>query len=207
VAIGRAIGYVQTMTADGAHPPAAVAGCAADFYFGVLLQARVESIENTGGRVFYGDIFRPPAQQVSSVDVPSQLAWGNWATKHSLERAARLLAAIPREAGDQPGFAQAWPGIRAQLEKPFQDDAKDWRGWASRHDDVFSFLGDWAAGDSAFGAGIAALVFCLFFVGMMAALVQAGFGSPRKVRAAPPPARKNRRERGKRRPATEKAPR
>jgi hypothetical protein len=177
-----------------------IAGCAADFYFGVLLQARVESLENTTSRVVFSDIWTAEgSQQAGVTDTVSKDTWIGWTLKHRYQLSERLLIAIPQQYHDRRSFPQLWPRIKSELEKPLQEDAAHWGGWASRHGGVTSYLGDHVGGDSGRGTDSATVVFCLLFVGLTAALVKAAMAEPVMALSGPPMAQSAARPAGARR--------
>ncbi len=152
-----------------------VAGCAVDFYFGVFLQAHVESMENTTGHVLFGDFdYVPPPE----ADIPSRDVWVSWTLKHDCEVARRQLVQFPQLYGNKPSFQRMWPAIKANWERPLDRDEKRWGGWARRHGDVLSHLGDWVAGDSGRGASVTEALFGLIGIGFLAALCKAASEYP-----------------------------
>jgi hypothetical protein len=166
-----------------------IAGCVVDFWFGILLHARVQSLENTPAQVVFADTFTgadPSPKQLAVTGAVSQNTWANWATKHRYEIVDRTLLTAPQRYHDDPAFQQAWPAMKANLESQQNDDAKNWGGWKSRHRGVLSYLGDWVAGDSGHGTLAASVIFCLFFAGLIAAFVRAGIGAPVASRSARP---------------------
>jgi hypothetical protein len=73
--------------------------------------------------------------------------------------------------------------MKKELEQPLIDDAKNWGGWAHRHGGVMGYFGDWLAGESGDGTNVTTVVVVLylFFAGLMAALLNAGFARPAKI--------------------------
>ena len=162
-----------------------IVGCAMDFWFGVLLQARVESLENTREQIVFKDAFvggDESPKQLGITGAISQNTWANWATKHRYEIVARTLATAPQRYGNDASFQQAWPSMKTKLEDEQKDDARNWGGWKDRHRGVLSYMGDWTAGDFGRGTVAAAAAFCVVFAGLIAALTRSGIAA----RAAAP---------------------
>jgi hypothetical protein len=168
-----------------------IAGCALDFYFGVLLQARVEGLENTADHQVFPDMLilfgkvpgLPGALEGRGVSgTVSKDMWTIWAMKHGYELSARQLITIPQQYHNRKAFPELWPQIKAQLDKPIADDAHYWGGWASRHGGAASYLGDWVAGESGQGTSTATVLFCLMFAGLLFTLAYDGQIIPHRLR-------------------------
>jgi hypothetical protein len=146
-----------------------VAGCVLDFYFGVFLQARVESLENTPDRV----VFTDPVYGIGVLDVPStyysigENSRNAWVLKHRVSLSRKWLQELPRGREGDMLFQESWPRLRKQFDEEIADDAANWQGWVSRHGGSVTFLGDRVAGPSGRGVDWAAGVFALLFLGLM----------------------------------------
>ncbi len=138
-----------------------IAGCLLDFSFGILLHARVESLENTSQRTIFPSLSEVVAkkQPALTADSLSESAWSNWILKHQyaqlveLSRSRELAAAVGQ----------------TQIQKWFAIDQEFWHGWYSRNNGTIGFLGDHTAGESGIGATI------LRFIMIGLAIALAGF--------------------------------
>ena len=123
---------------------ALVAGCMADFFLGVLLQARVESLENTPGRTVFagltvgGGEFRVGDPGPESL---SGTAWRNWYRKHQYELSRRWLADLAPYTEREVAARRLAETMKSQIE----EDQTEWYGWYSRHGGRVEFLGDHGA--------------------------------------------------------------
>ena len=141
-----------------------IAGCLIDFSFGILLQAGIESVENSAQQTIFlglsGTIGR--RQPTVTPYSPSAMAWNNWILKHKY---ARLKEFSPsRESAANAG--------QVQMQELFQDDEKYWHGWFFRNNGVISFLGDHFAGESGVGTTILACLLMAIAVGVAGLLMQ-----------------------------------
>jgi hypothetical protein len=142
-----------------------LAGCAVDFGFGVLLQARVENLENSpGDTVFPGIVFEGGKIETAlpGPQALSRSSWNNWFVKHQLAVYYRWLRELNQRYGQDPAFRAMLPNYQAKINQERADDASVWQGWFARHDGEAQFLGDHVSG----GAGIATAALCLLFVGL-----------------------------------------
>jgi hypothetical protein len=150
-----------------------LAGCAIDFYFGVYLQARVESLENTPDHIVFSDFtyrqrnFEWP-DTYYSIGINSRNAW---VLKHRVALDRKWLVEIPRAAGGDIYFPLRWPAWAAHMQEEINDDTVNWQGWVARHGGSVMFLGDRVAGTSGRGVDYAAIFFALLFVGLMGRMV------------------------------------
>jgi hypothetical protein len=161
-----------------------IAACAVDFYLGVFLQARMESMENTPGHVVFPEPSYSGGHFSFAGAGPEALnanAWNAWLYKHRATMVPRLLTELPRGHEGDPMFAYGWSSVKPILDMLGTDDALNWNGWAKQHGD-FDFLGDSVAGPSGTGTEAMTWVFALLFLAGIGALA-------RQVWAAAPPAR------------------
>ena len=138
-----------------------IAGCLLDFSFGILLHARVESMENTSQRTIFPSLSQVVAkkQPALTADSLSQSAWSNWMLKHQYAQLVELSQSRELAAAVGP----------AQIQKWFALDQDFWHGWYSRNNGTIGFLGDYTAGESGLGATI------LMFIMIALAIALAGF--------------------------------
>lgn len=165
-----------------------IAACCVDFYFGVFLEARMESLENTPQHVVYPEPRFAAGRFFFAGDGPEALgenAWRTWMTKHRATLYPRWLQELPKSYGNDPLFVAAWPSNERFLKDGLEDDAHNWDGWAARHGGV-EYLGDWIAGPSGNGTQIAAWCFALLFLGGVVLLARQTWNSPAQI---PAPAR------------------
>jgi hypothetical protein len=167
-----------------------IAACAVDFYLGVFLQARVESMENTPGHVVFPEPRFAGGSFFFAGEGPEALggdAWNAWLYKRRATLAPRWLEELPRAHGNDPQFAYAWKVAKPSLDDMLADDARNWNGWAKRHGD-FAFLGDSVAGPSGKGTAAMTWVFALLFLGGAGALArQVWIAAPAARAPAPSP--------------------
>jgi len=134
-----------------------LAGCAVDFSLGVLLQARVESLDNTAhSKVFpemefVGGEIRNTAPEAGTL---TYSAWQNWYYKHRLALHMRWLGELQQRHGNDAAFRKILPNLTAQIASLQAEDATTWQGWFGRHGGELEFLGDRVA--LRFGPGTAA---------------------------------------------------
>ena len=122
-----------------------LAGALVDFPVGVMLQARVENLENRPGHtVFTGLSFENGGFAVGTPgpESLSRAAWFNWIEKHQYAMAQEWLGEVDRYHGEGPRFAQSRASLRAGLQKMIGEDQTMWQGWYSRHGGSVEFLGD-----------------------------------------------------------------
>jgi hypothetical protein len=167
-----------------------IAACCVDFYFGVFLEARMESLENTPQQVIYPQPRYAGGRFFFAGDGPLALgedSWRAWMLKHRATLYPKWLKEIPAAYQGDPVFASVWPASERFLQDGVSDDAQNWNGWGARHGDVV-YLGDWVAGPSGQGVDTATLVFAILFLGAAGLLArQSWIGLP-EARAAVRPA-------------------
>jgi hypothetical protein len=135
----------------------------------VLLQARVENLENSpGSTVFPGTEFEDGkiVTALPGPDALSHSSWNNWFAKHQLAVYYQWLRDLNQRYGQDPAFRAALPEYQAKINQERADDANVWQGWFTRHGGEVQFLGDHTAA----GAGIAMAALCLLFVGLAGAV-------------------------------------
>ncbi len=118
-----------------------LAGCVVDFSLGIFLQAHVEHLENTPGRIIFesGVTIRPSrgAADVPTSDSLNGAAWTNWFWKHraSLQTQwLQQLAAIPQTPEVQ--------AMAKSIKNSSDQNARDFGGWYERHNGEIRLLGD-----------------------------------------------------------------
>jgi hypothetical protein len=146
---------------------ALIAGSIADFSLGILLQARVENLENTPGEmVFSGLTVADGRYSVGEEPGPHSLsasAWRNWYRKHQYELSKLWMAELAPHADSEVGARQLAAVLKSQIE----EDRTAWYGWYSRHGGSVEFLGDHVAQSSMVShAGL------LLLLGLFAGLIQ-----------------------------------
>jgi hypothetical protein len=122
-----------------------LAGALVDFPLGVMLQARVENIENRPGHtVFSGLSFvnGSIAPGVPGPEALSRAAWYNWVEKHQHAVATEWRGELDRFRGEGPMSARTLAEARIGLQPALSEDARLWRGWYSRHGGSVTLLGD-----------------------------------------------------------------
>ena len=122
-----------------------VAGCLVDFSLGILLQARIENLENTSQRTVFpglGYNFGKQSIEIPTSNSLSDVAWANWFLKHkyalSVEKFDELSKLRPVDAAVG----------RRQMQASVDEDNLYWRGWYARNDGSIGFLGDHTAAES-----------------------------------------------------------
>ena len=169
-----------------------IAACCVDFYFGVFLEARMESLENTPQHVVYPAPRFAAGQFLFAGDGPDALgddSWRAWMIKHRATLYPKWIRELPAAYQSDPRFAAAWPANERFLKSGLIDDARNWNGWGARHGGV-EYLGDWIAGPSGNGVEVAGWVFALLFLGGAGLLARQSWNSLARVPVPPPAARK-----------------
>jgi hypothetical protein len=180
---------------------AIVAGCLVDFSLGVLVQARVEALENTPRRTVFtvglnlasGDfqMGSPTRDQLSAV------VWHNWLFKHQFALCRHYLGVLAAYHAPDAAAQQVASRVEARLRQELNEDAVGWQGWWQRHDYNLKFLGDDVAGPSGEGSLVPQVLLAILFLALMGALVRALLRAmrPTPPRRLPPraPARASRR--------------
>jgi hypothetical protein len=174
-----------------------LAGALVDFPLGVMLQARVENMENRPGHtVFTGLSFENGEFALGSPgpESLSRAAWANWVEKHQYAKAKDWLGEADRYRGEGPRFARSKADLVAFLRKTIGEDQTAWRGWYSRHGGSVGYLGD------IFGEGWAPcgvlLALWLALLGMLWRHLPAAAVPARPIAAQVAGARKTRRKSG-----------
>ena len=169
-----------------------VAGCALDFGLGIVLQARVEKLDNTAAAT----VFTGPAlvngrvtvgyPQKDSLSAP---AWQNWFRKHQYALSDEWLGSLG--AIQDPSTREAVAGLEGQLRHARAEDEAAWNGWYKRHGGSVVFVGDHFAKLQAAGISAPEGLIAAMFLAVMAALGrEARRREPRAGRAPPPAPRK-----------------
>jgi hypothetical protein len=120
-------------------------GCAVDFSFGVLLQAHVESLDNTAhsvvfpGMEFVGGRIQTVAP---GPDALSRSAWSNWFNKHRLVVYDWWLASLEKQHGSDPAFQAMLPAYRGRMESVRSEDTQRWQGWFANHGGEVKLVAD-----------------------------------------------------------------
>ena len=142
-----------------------LAGCTVDFGVGVLLQARVENLENSPqSTIFPGTVFEDGKIETAlpGPDALSHSSWNNWFAKHQLAVYYWWLRDLNRQYGQDPAFRAALPEYEAKINQERADDTNVWQGWFARHGGEVQLLGDHAGGASGIAtAALVALYLCL----------------------------------------------
>jgi hypothetical protein len=144
-------------------------GCLVDFSLGVLLQARVESLENTAkATLFSGLAIEGGAIRLAAFgpNALSQAAFSNWYYKHRLAFLLGMLQGLDDRHDNGPAYRGIRSQISALIAKARTDDAGMWQNWYQRHDGEMTFLGDHTAGENGAGANAATASLLLLFIGM-----------------------------------------
>jgi hypothetical protein len=165
-----------------------IAAVCLDFYFGVFLEARMESLENTPQHVVYPEPRFIAGRFFFAGDGPEALgddSWRAWMLKHRATLYPRWLREIPAAHQSDPLFVAAWPASRPFLEDGVADDARNWDNWGARHGGV-EYLGDVVAGPSGQGVEIMTWVFALLFVASIGMLGRQSWKGLPAVRAPAP---------------------
>jgi hypothetical protein len=151
---------------------ALLVGCIIDFSMGVLLQAKMEALENTPQKTVFSAAMRP-ADVGFQIGRPtpeglSVAAWENWFLKHRFELYLEFLGKFvnfnPANAADQQTAAH----VREGLQKHMEDDQIFWHGWWQRHQFHITFLGD----DTADFADILPWILWSFFLALLLLLLR-----------------------------------
>jgi hypothetical protein len=142
---------------------ALVAGSIADFSLGILLQARVENLENTPGEMVFSGLTAADGKYGVGEPGPhlfsaSATAWRNWYRKHQYELCQLWTAELAPHVARQAGARQLAEVLKAQIE----EDRTSWYGWYSRHGGSVEFLGDHVAQSSVVSHAALLLLLGLF---------------------------------------------
>ena len=140
---------------------ALVAGCVADFSLGILLQARVENLENAPGEMVFSGLTVADGKYSVGQPGPDSLsgtAWRNWYRKHQYELCKLWVAELAPYMDKEAGARQLATELKSQIE----EDRTAWYGWYSRHGGSVEFLGDHVAQRSIVSGGGLLLLLGLF---------------------------------------------
>jgi 4-amino-4-deoxy-L-arabinose transferase-like glycosyltransferase len=127
-----------------------LAGALVDFPLGVMLQARVENLENRPGHAVFTGLSVVNGGFTLGEPGPESLsrpAWYNWIEKHQNAKAQDWLGEMDRIQGEGPRLARSRADMQGFLRQLIGEDRTRWRGWYSRHGGSVTLLGD------AFGEG------------------------------------------------------
>jgi hypothetical protein len=148
-------------------------GCAVDLSLGVLLHARVESVENTATATPFPELtFADGAIQIAppGPEALSRAARGNWYAKHQLAFLLRIDREFQDRYGRDPAFRKVSPEITAEIARVRAEDAGNWQGWFERHAGELEYLGDHVAGRSGLGTNVVTALLLIFLAGLGAIL-------------------------------------
>jgi hypothetical protein len=146
-----------------------LAGCAIDFSAGVLLQARVESLDNSPQAIVFPGMEYSGGQIQTSAPGPyalSHSSWNNWFVKHQLAAYYWWYRALNEQWGADPKFQAMLPQFEKTVNQARADDSSLWQGWFQRHSGEIAFLGDHVAGGSGMGTNVAMALLCVLFLGL-----------------------------------------
>jgi hypothetical protein len=141
-AMGLAL-LAGTLPVRRALAVALVAGSMADFSLGILLQARVENLENTPGETVFAGLTAADGKYGVGEPGPrlfsaSTTAWRNWYRKHQYELCQQWVAELAPHVAREAGARQLAEVLKSQIE----EDRTSWYGWYARHGGSVEFLGD-----------------------------------------------------------------
>jgi hypothetical protein len=151
-----------------------LAGCTVDFSLGVLLQARVESLDNTAHSRVFPEMDFVGGQIQNTPPGPGTLsyaAWQNWYYKHRLTLHTRWLGELRERHGDEPAFQKILPKLTAQLANLQAEDATTWQGWFGRHGGEIEFLGDRVANRFGPMKAVGTALLLALFVGLAGGVI------------------------------------
>lgn len=152
-----------------------IGGCVIDFSLGVFLQVHVESIENAPGKtVFTGLVFEGGQFYFGTVNKNSLSAWAweNWVEKHEYRLEGEWLREFPQQFGNDAGFKEGWPPVRAALVHDLQRDTVYWQGWLDHHGGEFRYLGDSVAEFSPRAPSVIMALVLFLFAGLMGSVLR-----------------------------------
>jgi hypothetical protein len=143
-----------------------VAGCLVDFSFGVFLQERVQSLDNTPERTVFQGLSNVNGHLQIGANGPDSLsfpAWLNWFWKNRdnlCHQWLGQLAALPQENSDVVS-------LTAKVRQELGASSSYWDGWFPRHGGSIRMLGDHFAGPSFAGLNVASAALLLLFGGLI----------------------------------------
>jgi 4-amino-4-deoxy-L-arabinose transferase-like glycosyltransferase len=127
-----------------------LAGALVDFPLGVMLQARVQNLENSPGHTIFTGLSFAGGGISAGAPGPESLsrgAWVNWLAKQRSAKAREFVGEIDRKRGEGMAPTAEMAAVRASLQELAGEDRAAWGGWFSRHGGSVAFIGD------AFGEG------------------------------------------------------
>jgi hypothetical protein len=122
-----------------------LAGALVDFPLGVMLQARVENLENSPERTVFSGLSFVNGSFATGVPGPESLsrdAWNNWIEKHQNAMFKQWQGELDRYRGEGPVFARKLADVRGALAVAVREDQRLWQGWYSRHGGSVTLWGD-----------------------------------------------------------------
>jgi len=122
-----------------------LAGALVDFPLGVMLQARVENLENRPEHAVYGGLSMVNggfALWVPGPESLTQSASHNWFAKHQYAVAREWLGEADGYRVEGPRFARSRADLKAFLQQTIGEDRTQWGGWFARHGGSVEYLGD-----------------------------------------------------------------
>jgi hypothetical protein len=161
-----------------------VAGCAVDFMFGILLQARVEHMENTATATPFTMLQLGPTVLNVAPNNPltlSSVSAGNWFRKHQYALADKWLRSLEATNPGGRGLDAAEQSAKDSLIAVRRLDETMFGGWYKRHRGEITFFGD-HFGDSDVPTA-------LLIIGAAALLWKLARYAPPQVAAKPLPVR------------------
>jgi hypothetical protein len=122
-----------------------LAGALVDFPLGVLLNARVENLENRPGHTVFTGLSFDGGNFALGIPGPESLSrpsWYNWYHKHQYAVCQKWITELDGYHGEGPVFARSLAGARSFLRSSILEDQNMWLGWYSRHGGVMTYFGD-----------------------------------------------------------------
>jgi hypothetical protein len=162
-----------------------LAGSIVDFSLGVLLQARVENLENSPERTVYTGLTVTKSGFALGLPGPESLArwsWDNWFRKHQDAKAREWLAQMDLAARETPALEKSAAAARPLLQQSIAEDQTFWRGWYGRHGGSVTLVGDWF--------GDAWIPLALVLAMALGLVARWGHQIPPAISAAPAPVRR-----------------
>jgi hypothetical protein len=143
-----------------------LAGCAVDCSLGVLLQARMENLENTAQTTVFPEMEFADGAIQTAAPGPSALsrsAWRNWYGKHMFAINSKWLEQLGKRYGNDPSIQGILSQMADRVASVRSDDATMWQGWFGRHGGEAVFLGDHLPG---WGANAATAMLAMMVLGL-----------------------------------------
>jgi hypothetical protein len=122
-----------------------VAGCAIDFTFGILLQSRIEHLENSPdpsvfARIQVNGVLLNPA--AAGPNTLARTTGGNWFRKHEYALSQEWLRGLALSHPDGRGLTPAQTRARDVLTQVVREDDTLFGGWYKNHGGELVFFGD-----------------------------------------------------------------